>query len=364
MLFDESGRLTILRARFDEFTHQFCSCQSGGIAIAWSCEMNVYDDLMRRLTGVKTRATVRSPRRAPAQTGIMTPEKFDALVQAGYGQGHLESYQPWLRITKRDYSPNSNVGHLVAKEFGHTHHPRSRLQRALCHALAWLGAFDVRDQYPLWPFDHEHPIDGLMGVKRRQLVPGFVRIARDMGIDPGNYPASTLDYVHILHTLSTWIDEDWKVRLVAHQIDSTCKEDLDDIGRSFEINLVRHCYCQHADIPFRLVKTRKLPGELATVLDAIRPSIHREELSATCQSDAYKVLVDTCSHCAYRDSASSVLKTLSRRHGMDVAFWTKLLHIALWRQDLDHDLGQKLELYQPLIPGGIKLRAQLRLNLL
>jgi hypothetical protein len=326
--------------------------------------MNVYDDLMQRLTGVNIATTVRSPRRAPAQTGIMTPEKFDALVKAGYGQGHLDGYKPWLRVTKRDYSTASNVGHLIAKEFGHTHHPRSRLQRALCHALAWLGAFDVRDEFPLWPFDHEHPIDGLMGIKCRKVVPGFARLAQDMDIDPGHYPASNMDYVHILHTLSTWVDEDWKVRLVGHQIDSTCKADLDDIGRAFEINLVRHRYCQETGIPFRLVKKQHFPGQLASVLDAIRPSLSRDQVAAACHSDAYKVLVETCRRCAYSDPASSVFEPLHRRHGMSAAFWTKLLHIALWRQDLDHDLSKQLELHQPLITGGVKLRAQLRLNLL
>lgn len=50
----------------------------------------------------------------PSQTGLMTQKKLTALIRAGYGQGHFQRYKPWLRVTKRDYSPNSNIGHLPA----------------------------------------------------------------------------------------------------------------------------------------------------------------------------------------------------------------------------------------------------------
>src|SRR5690348_10023239 len=89
----------------------------------------------------------RGRRSPPPQTGLMTRKKLAALISAGYGQGHFQRYKPWLRVTKRDYSPQSVVGHLPAVEFARAHHFRSIAERDTIHVVKWLGACDVRDAF-------------------------------------------------------------------------------------------------------------------------------------------------------------------------------------------------------------------------
>ena len=59
---------------------------------------------------------VRNPGRPPVQTGHMTWNKLARLIRSGYGQGHLEKYLPWRRVTKRDFSVHANMSHLPAPE--------------------------------------------------------------------------------------------------------------------------------------------------------------------------------------------------------------------------------------------------------
>jgi len=110
---------------------------------------------MTRFSGYRIDRFARPQRRRPGQTGRMTWTKLYRLIKAGFGQGHFADYLPWLRVTKRDYSPRGNMGHLPSPDLGHKHHYRSCGEKNLILVLKWLGAVDARDQYPVWPW----PVD-------------------------------------------------------------------------------------------------------------------------------------------------------------------------------------------------------------
>lgn len=303
---------------------------------------------------------VRRPGRPPVQTGHMTWNKLARLIRCGFGQGHLEKYLPWRTVTKRDFSVHANMSHLPAPEYGHKHHPRSKAQRHLLNRLAWIGAFDIRDHYPVWPWPHEHPLEGLLGTTIDKLTRGTFEIGSECGILPSPYPGTNLPRVITLHALATLVDIKWRVRLVGYQVDSTEGEESEEVPRSRELNVLRSRYCCEAGIEFRLVGERELNNTLSTNLDAIRPKASRESTARMRKSDLYDYFVKACLDEAYHTSPSHVIEALSRRFDVPRVLFQNAYDVARWFQDIDSDLSLPVEPWNPLVPGGIALRDAVR----
>lgn len=296
----------------------------------------------------------------PPQTGRMTWTKLYALIREGYGQGHLHDYKPWLRVTKRDYSPVSNLGHLPSPEFGHHHHYRARGERNLTLVIKWLGGYDARDQYPAWPWEHDHPLWGLPGVAGPRRVVGMQTVAENAGIPLWPYPGSDVPYVATIDLLSTWKHPDGFFYLVAH--DCKPKEIAlkgTSLTRVKQRLLLLRRYCAAADIPWKLSHPEELPNELVVNLDALAPRLRAHELAEVRASRLYSDVLDACVGRAYSEPLHDVVLALAEKRGTNVAAIQACAQLAIWRQDLDHDLSIPFEPWQPLVKGGLALREQL-----
>src|SRR3989344_1403314 len=156
------------------------------------------------------------PRRGPPpQTGLMTERKLRNLIDAGYGQGSFQRYKPWLRVTKRDFSTRGVMGHLPGVSFARLHHFRSIAEKRTIQAAKWLGAVDVREAFPAWPWSHPHPAGELPGYETMGDVPGLLDVARDAGIDHGTYVGTNIPYVATIDEVTTWLSPSGHYRLVA-----------------------------------------------------------------------------------------------------------------------------------------------------
>jgi len=298
-------------------------------------------------------------RRPPPQTGRMTWDKLYALIKAGYGQGHGLAYKPWLRVTKRDYSPSSTVGHLP-KPGGHSHHFRATGEEHLIVLLQWLGAYDVRDNYPAWPWSHEHPLCGLPGIPSR-ILRGLLEVASDAGIDHGVYAGTDIPYVATIDILTTWRSGPNEWNVIAHD----CKPreiayEPNPLSRPKErIELLR-LYCAESGIQRNLAHPEAIPRELWVNLDALHPRIRPEELGRVRASPEYEIIVDACTRMGYcappYDIVSSIEETAALPKGSLMPFF----RLAIWTQDIDHDLSLPLETWHPLIRGGRTLKEHLR----
>jgi hypothetical protein len=304
---------------------------------------------------------VRPARRPAVQTGLMTMDRLLQLIREGYGQGHLDSYLPWLRVTKLVCSPVSTLSRLHAKEFGHKHHPRSRAQRNLLNQLAWCGVFDARDHYPIWPWTHAHPVDGLLlDQSDSPQLRGSIDIGEECGLQPGCYIGTSTPRVLTLHCLSTIVDDEWNVRLVAHQIVDDSERVSDDIPRSREFHVLRSRYCDRAGIPFVRVPEASVRSNLSANLDAIRPQLTREATSELRSCSIYKRAIERLQSEAYQSPANAVMARLVTEFDLSPSETQTILNVALWHQDVDHDLARPLELRHPLIEGGLATREAAR----
>ena len=127
----------------------------------------------------------------------MTWSRIERLVREGFGHGRDEDYVPWIRITRSLSSP---VSHLTA---AHTPvhargiHLLSNLEDAAVRIAAWLGAQEIREQFPLFPWPGQHPMHGLDPDRDRTLgpAPALADIAREAGVELRRYVGSRVPYV-------------------------------------------------------------------------------------------------------------------------------------------------------------------------
>jgi hypothetical protein len=298
--------------------------------------------------------------RRPSQTGRMTVQKLTALIEAGYGQGHFHRYRPWLAVTKRDYSPVSNMGHLPAPELGRMHHYRAMAERGTILLAKWLGAVDAREGYPVWPWSHSHPGVGLPNFPCSRLD-GLVAIADEARIKHGFFPGTSLPFVATLDILTTWIVPSGEHRLVAlenkpweivnsPQITSRAKERLELTRR----------YCQRAEIGSVIVHAEKFPASLVVNLDHLVPNLTMPQQEILRSSAVYGDLVECLSADGYVQPIAAIVKRLSIDLAEAEQFLWQLVRLAIWYQDVDHDITVPYNTWCPLVPGGRKFRSRVR----
>lgn len=80
-----------------------------------------------------------------------------AAIQEGPGNGMADSYKPWNEVARRTPSPYSDVSVVPVPHLTRLAHYLSRGEREFALFMSWLGATDVREQYPLWPWKHLYP---------------------------------------------------------------------------------------------------------------------------------------------------------------------------------------------------------------
>ena len=138
--------------------------------------------------------------RSPSEPTAYTRRKLDQIsraIRSGHGQGRGDEYLPWIRIRKNFTSPTS---HQVFDSVGiqaRNHHFLSKLEFHTALLVSYMGATELRECLPLWPFEHPHPDTGLDADfdDRRESVPGLLDIATGAGIDHGTYVGTTVPYI-------------------------------------------------------------------------------------------------------------------------------------------------------------------------
>lgn len=294
-----------------------------------------------------------------SQSGVLTAERIAKLIQAGYGQGHGPQYRPWLRVQKRDYSPFSSVGHLSSPLFGRLHHYRSRIERDALVLLQWLAACDARDQYPMWPWPHRHPAYGLPGWDTLTEVPGLDQIADEAGIVLKATIGSAVRSIATLDILSTWKDGRGYF-LVAH----SCKPIEAMKGpmawRALEQLELTRRYALRCGVVHQVVSSFDSHRTLLINLDVLRPQVGWPMIQKTRSGPQYKKAIEAFQNWGYRRSMREVTDRTAGQLRVPQRTVYDFLQMALWLQDVDHDLSIPLETWRPLVRGGLSLRSSLR----
>ncbi len=300
-------------------------------------------------------STLKKRRRA------MTWDKLNTRIQQGYGMGHGADYQPWLTLRRKNSSRESNQ---VAAHLHPLHRPGyffSRGEYQIALLLLWLGIHDLREQYPLWPIAHPHPLYGAPGTDGLQLgyCTGLLDIAAEAGIEHGHFPGTDIPYVATIDFLIT-VRDGSDFDLVA----ISCKPIEDPAQevkwRTLERLELERRYAERNGIRYLIISSRFVPILMAGQLEWCMERASLADTPHLAQSVlGFSREFTSAPNLAVSDAVAraSESQQLSLEEG-----WAVFRHCA-WTQAIDIDLSTPLLTSYPARRSGRTLRERLRRSL-
>lgn len=286
----------------------------------------------------------------------MSWTKLEERLSLGDGQGHFENYRSFLQVTRNNISSQGNQAVGPLPNCGRRFNFLSRVERHVALACVWLGALDVREQFPLWPWPHPHPLnDWPHGNVRENLVPGLIEIARGADIDHGHWVGSRVPYVGTLDLMVTvGTLEAPRLAGIACKPKALLRLGLKSQRRLARLELERR-YCQSVGATHVIVDRDDVPLTLAANLEVLAPDAGL--LERTRAHASYERLRDPLiAHLtAGEPIRAAVLAAVAHASCMDSDGWDAFRMVA-WTQAVDIDLSRPIHHTEPVMPGGRALR--------
>lgn len=297
----------------------------------------------------------------PSPRALMTAETLGKLVRNGFGLGRGDEYQPWIRVRRASTSPvgTQHIFHLHCHKRGV--HLLSGLEHKAAALAAYLGAIEVREQFPFHPSPNVHPgFDPAFRLSTRhsdKKIPTLLEVAEETGIRPGVYPGTDLPFVLTTDLLLT-VRSGTDLKLVYWPIKPYKQLEGAGSARRIERLALEQRWAQHAQAHFQLVSDQTVSPEFSRNLLGHKPwRDDVAELQATDEILMFAEAFNACSGAVLADAwkqAASVIKlpaSITARRAFDV---------ALWLGHLDVNLSAPLEPHLPVRWGGALQRKKLR----
>lgn len=289
-----------------------------------------------------------------------TRRKLDQVSQAirsGHGQGRGDAYQPWIRIRKNFTSPTS---HQVFDSVGiqaRNHHFLSKLEFHTALLVSYMGATELRECLPLWPFEHPHPDTGLDRDfdDRGVSVPGLLEIATGAGIDHGTYVGTTVPYIASIDLMFR-IRQGHRCRLFG--ISCKPKDIADKSTRAHERIELDRLYCKAVGAHHHHEDGSFLNTELVQQLIVMRPAVSylRTNRQTARFHDFLGSFNERADDLPVADAALAAGQYVGI--GRDDAF--AFFRLGAWLQLIDIDLSQRVQMRKPIKRGGASVIQSLR----
>lgn len=290
----------------------------------------------------------------------MNWDKLDERLSRGDGQGHHEQYRAFLQVTRSNITNQGNQAVGPLPNYRRRFNFLSRVERHAALACVWLGVLDVREQFPLWPWPHAHPLsDWPYASVRANPVPGLIEIARNARIDHGCWVGSRVPYVATLDLMLT-VGTPEAPRLAG----IACKpKELLDLGVKSQRRLARleleRRYCQAVGASHVIVDRSDVPPTLAANLETLAPDARL--LERTRAQASYERLRDSLiENLLAREPIRASVNAAVTREACTVAEGWDAFRLVAWTQAIDIDLSRPIHHTQPVVPGGHVLRATMR----
>lgn len=286
----------------------------------------------------------------------MTARKLIDMISAGYGQGHGDAYRPFLKNTRAAISKKGtqSSGKLLYG-LSRTCDFKSRQEKKIARALQWLGAADVREQFPIWPWPHSHPLVGAPGSERLILpnAPGLLEVAQQARIPHGCFVGTDLPYVATIDFMVT-VYTNQVPRLVA----IACKDrevvlDVDRLSRPLERLELERLYSARIQIPHFIVDDEVFGQILLANLEWLMPD---EQAAAELHQDPYFFnFFDLINENIFQTAIDEVVANACELVGWPTSRGFSAFRYFAWLQVLDIDLSQPVLMTQPAPKGGAKV---------
>jgi len=294
----------------------------------------------------------------------MTIERLQLLVDDGFGYGRGEDYTPWIRITKGLSAKESNL--VVAQTAVHKRslHLMSILEKTAAHAAAWLGATEIREQFPLFPWAANHPMAGLDILRDRRLpeAPSLLNIARDAQIDIGHYVGGNIPYVATTD-LVVRIGDFPNDRLVFISCKPRAKMNDPKTGTRVRERLeLERRYAQAVGAKHVVFTGEEVCDRLKANLDWLMP--HRSQVADPALCARRRAFAEAFASTAESKSIDQRIRAASSACETTLAEGQEDFRAAAWKGEIDVDLTQPILMSRPLIRDQKQKKTALRVHLL
>lgn len=271
---------------------------------------------------------------------------------------------PWIRIRRRLSSPVSNLMLLPTPVHARPLHLLARTESAAALIAVWLGATEIREQFPLWPEVHLAPFSGIRDDDgfERHMLPGLMSIAEDLGIKHGFYPGTKLPFVATTDLLVRF-GEAGRQRFAfwACKPAEQLRRGARGAERRWERIRLEKAYAAQCGSVHRVLDGEQFERRLTDNLDWLTPL-----RSDWLQYEGSAVLEDFSGYCAEQLRSVPVrvaVAAAAEANGLDKANMLKfpwlLFRIAAWRGDFDIDLSQPLLTTKMARTGGARFKQTL-----
>jgi len=302
-----------------------------------------------------------------ARAPHITEDYLKKLIYGGAGMGHGEDYRPFLQVRRWNPSPVSTqvVGGSSVPPFRRQGHFFSLSEWLLALLYAWAGCW-VREQFPIWPWAHLHPLAGYgkpsLGLPSSN---GLWALCRESGIDHGYFLGTRIPYfwtIDLCLTLS-WIEDPARACtfISVKPLEDERYLYVDPLDRSAEKLEIERRYAGSMGIYYFLGDRSLYPGVLLANLDwlhktAAIPIGHPWQAVL----NAY---LDQHGHAMAEEPPLAWRARLHQDFGVAIDAAEFIVHHCLWNQYVDADLSITLDLSRTVQPGGRSLLAAVRASL-
>lgn len=284
--------------------------------------------------------------------GIVTWDTQIERINAGRGHGYRDCYRPWIWIRRKNVSAQGNQVVDPLPSYRRGSHFLAQVEWHVALLCLYLGAWDVREQLPLWPQSHQHTLADLEQAHSLQLPPsiGLLQIARAAGIDHGWEIGSDSPYIATLDIGATLIRKGSPklagislkphVQIVTAESDDRIIERL-ELERRYLLEAEGH----HA-IADRSLLGKDTGGNLEFFSSGARLPAHLT--SPTLIGDYCGRLVEVAVETTISTAIDRVGATMKLNQQEANLLWRH----GVWMRLIDLDITIPLELRMPLRLGG------------
>lgn len=286
---------------------------------------------------------------------VHTRRKLDQVsraIRSGHGQGRGDSYKPWIRIRKNFSSPTSNQVFDSVGLQARNHHFLSKLEFHAALLISYLGAGELRECLPLWPFEHPHPDTGLDPDVdfRRDLAPGLLDIAKNAGIEHGFFVGTKVPYIASIDLMFR-IRSGGQWRLLG--ISCKPKDITEKSTRAQERIELDRLYCTAVGAQHHHEDGSSFNSELILQLIGLRPSVSflREHRQTNRLHDFVAKFNEHANDRFVADAALAAGQFVDLARSDAFAFF----RLGVWLHLIDVDLTKRLQMRKPIKRGGAAL---------
>lgn len=276
-------------------------------------------------------------------------------INSGRGQGRGEAYNPWIRITRGFSSPVSHQMFSALNIHKRNHHFLSKLEHHTALQLSYLGAIELRECLPMWPTEHQHPLE----IDPTIRAIGLLDLALKAGIEHGNFVGSDVPYIASLDVLTT---VQWKGK--AHHIGISCKpeEILAASPRAQERATLDEMYC--TTIGARHIREGGAHFDPLVLknLQAYHPSL--DEISQWNGTAQIQDFSENFNQLGFNKPVHVCISESAKAVRIDAMHAATLWRVGIWLHLIDIDMGQPISMLKPLKRGKDRCLGQLALHFL